>query len=172
MKDIPGYEGLYAVTKDGRVWSYPKPCSSKRGMWLKAIISKHGDKRNSPREYKAVSLRKNKKRKSFLIHRLVAAAFIKNPENKPFVNHIDGNSLNNSALNLEWVTNKENIDHAIKTGLIKRRFADGEIVELLKISKFNSISKIAKAYKISYATLWDILSGRRYAEVAGSPMGR
>lgn len=67
--------------------------------------------------YKVVSLTVDGKSKSILVHRLVATAFIPNPENKPQVNHIDGNKLNNRADNLEWVTQKENIQHAFGTGL-------------------------------------------------------
>lgn len=54
--------------------------------------------------------------KSFRVHRLVAKLFIPNPDEKPIVNHIDGNRQNNNALNLEWVTSKENTQHAIKRG--------------------------------------------------------
>ena len=60
------------------------------------------------------------KGKGYLIHRRVATAFIPNPENKPEVNHIDGNKLNNAAANLEWVTRQENAQHAWRIGLNKK----------------------------------------------------
>ena len=118
MQDITGYEGLYAVTENGRVWSYPKPCSSKNGMWMKLQLFTNRNNRGRPHVQYTVGLTKCGKRTTHLIHRLVAQAFIPNPENKPQINHIDGNPLNNHISNLEWVTNQENAIHASKNGLL------------------------------------------------------
>jgi len=126
MKDVKGYEGLYAVTKDGKVWSYPKSSRNTKGMWLKQHhIEK---KRINGTKYiiASVGLWKNKKRKLFLVHRLVAMAYIPNPENKPDVNHKNGNSLINEDWNLEWNTKFENMQHAERTGL-SNQFTEKQI---------------------------------------------
>lgn len=68
--------------------------------------------------YMHVTIRVNHKPKRVRVHRLVANAFIPNPENKPYVNHIDGIRSNNNLNNLEWVTPAENTQHAVKTGLM------------------------------------------------------
>lgn len=75
--------------------------------------------------------------KHYLVHRLVAKAFIPNPNDKPQVNHIDGNKRNNSVDNLEWVTSKENTAHAFATGLIKheRRLGDHPWAVSLRLSE-------------------------------------
>lgn len=70
--------------------------------------------------YQEIGISCFKKMIWYRVHRLVAQYYIENKDNKPFVNHIDGNKLNNHASNLEWVTHRENMDHAISTGLIKR----------------------------------------------------
>lgn len=97
FKDIEGYEG-YRISSWGKV-SYD-------GILINPQETKKG--------YLRVPLYKNKKRKWFKVHRLVANAFIPNPYNKPQVNHKDGNKQNNSFTNLEWVTDEENKEHQKK----------------------------------------------------------
>ena len=103
IKPVLGYEGLYSITDDGRVWS------------------NHSDKFLSlsrrPNSYLAVSLSKDGKPIKKSVHRLVAETFLLNSKNKPQVNHLDGNKNNNIVSNLEWATRSENGKHAVKIGL-------------------------------------------------------
>ena len=98
-KDIPGYEGVYQVSNTGKVRSLNYRGTGKTKI-LKQSTSKHG--------YKKVVLYKNKKGKTYLVHRLIAQTFIPNPNNWPQVNHKDENKTNNVAWNLEWCTSKYN----------------------------------------------------------------
>lgn len=98
----------YFITEDGKVFNV----QTKR--YLKEQKNKKG--------YSVVRVTVNRVKKTIRIHREVAKAFIPNPENKPQVNHIDGNKDNNNVKNLEWCTNQENADHAIKNGLWENVF--------------------------------------------------
>ena len=105
MKDIPGWEGLYACTTSGNIYSY------RTNKFLSPSKNKRG--------YLHVTFTKDGKRYDYRVQRLVAMTFLENPENKEQVNHIDGNKLNNCLFNLEWVTPEENIEHAKQHGLFK-----------------------------------------------------
>lgn len=97
-KDIPGYEGLYLVTSCGKVWSY------RRQKFLKPADNGHG--------YLYVMLCKDGTQKCRRINRLVAEAYIPNPEGKPEVNHLNQDKYNNCVNNLEWATSSENKQHS------------------------------------------------------------
>ena len=104
MKDIKNYEGLYQVTENGDVWSV------RRNRFLKPYKNQLG--------YLRVVLSKNGILKRYSVHRLVAEAFLDNPDNLPCVNHKDENKLNNNVDNLEWCTIRYN--NCYNDGQIKR----------------------------------------------------
>ena len=116
IKSVVGYEGLYEVTDDGVVFSVDRYTVD--GKRLKRKEIKGGKFSNG---YEFVCLRKDGVNHNCLKHRLVAEAFIKNPDNLPVVNHIDGNIHNNSVENLEWCTQGYNLKHAVDIGLIKNQ---------------------------------------------------
>ena len=119
-KDIENYEGLYQVSNLGRVKSLKRDIINNR-YGVAHIKEKILKPRNDGKGYVRIVLYKNNQKKQFKIHRLVAQTFILNVQNKPFVNHIDGNKQNNKVTNLEWCTCKENNLHAFNTGLNSRK---------------------------------------------------
>lgn len=132
-KDIFNFEGLYQISTEGRVKSLKRTGTYVRSKEFKInykekilvpLINEKG--------YCCVILYKNKKHKRFRIHRIVAAAFIPNPKNKPFVNHINGNPFDNRKLNLEWTTQKENIYHS------KHVTGNGKVISIQKLKKLLS----------------------------------
>lgn len=112
------------------------------------------------------------------IHRLIAEAFIPNPENKPFVNHIDGNKLNNNITNLEWCTNQENVIHAYKMGLCKIKRGEDNHWSKLTNEQAEWIRKhyiprdkqfgsraLGRKFNISHQQILDIVNNKSYKNV-------
>jgi len=112
FKDIKGYEKLYQVSNLGNIKSLPKgDGNGNRERLLKPEVLQYDHT-----SYNRVTLSKEGNTKRFQVHQLVAQAFIPNPDNKPHVNHIDNNGLNNSVDNLEWCTAEENMAHSATQG--------------------------------------------------------
>ena len=110
-------------------------------------------------------------KKAYLVHRLVAEAFIPNPENKPQVNHIDANKLNNNVSNLEWVTPGENRRHAIRMGLIPKHYQNHGVhitrntrkssMATLRIKRNMTQCQVAKAIGVTTAYISQLEHGHR-----------
>ena len=145
MKDIKGYEGLYAITEDGQIWSY------RRNKYLK---------QQQARNYLSIELHKDNNRKNYFIHRLVAETYIPNPHNLPEVNHIDENKYNNCVDNLEWVSHKDNMNH----GTQKER-ASTKCKKRIRCIEtdtvYNSTKEAAEALDIKAPNITACLKGRQ-----------
>lgn len=159
-KDIKGLEGSYQVSNLGRVKSLARVIkrSDNKIQTFKERILKVLPDNNG---YSRVSLPINGKQTKVRIHRLVAKAFIDNPDNRLQVNHIDGNKSNNHITNLEWCTTKENVIHAYKIGLKKptnRKLTEEQILEI-KNSSLKGVV-LTKKFKVSKGLISNIKNNR------------
>lgn len=112
MKDIKNYEGVYQVTENGDVWSV------RRNRFLKLYKNQLG--------YLHICLYKNNKQKSFYVHRLVAEAFLPNPDNLPCVNHKDEDKTNNNVKNLEWCSFSYNNSYGTRIERVSEKNTNGK----------------------------------------------
>lgn len=147
----------YAIDENGIVYG-------KRGKPIKPFIN-HGG-------YEIIPLYFDGIQKAIPVHRLVAYAFVDNPNNKPYVNHIDGNKRNNKSSNLEWVTPSENMKHAInvlgvdlndgrKKQIIATNMSTNEVIEFPSIR--DAARWLNKKFNVSsgVAEIWRVLNGKR-----------
>lgn len=185
MKDIKGWEGLYAITKDGRVWARNRIIPRKTrggkvinkkygGKWLAVNTNKKGD------WYMSIVFQNTRQfRKGYKVHRLVADAFIPNLLGLKEVNHKNGIKTDNRVENLEWVTRKENLAHGLKILPSKDRkiqrgemswchkLTEKDIREIRRLSLLRkswkshdfSNRKLAKQFGVSTPTVWGIING-------------
>ena len=164
-KDIAEYKGLYQISNLGNVKSLNYNHTKKP----KLLTLKHHHS-----GYVMVVLCNDYGNKNCNIHTLVARAFIPNPENKPYVNHIDGNKANNCVSNLEWVTAKENTSHAIKNNLrldsnmrgrmgnnspLKKSVLQCDLVGNV-VNKWECISAAARHFNCSPSAIINCCAGR------------
>lgn len=153
-QDCYVYGEKYQVSNTGLV----------RNKVTKQLIKSHKDKKG----YLRVSLSRNNVQVTVKVHRAVAIAFIENPNNLPQVNHKDGNKGNNEVSNLEWVSNYDNMQHAIENGLTNHvDYAGRKKRPVIRISstgekvRFNSLAEAAKECHVSRSNLCNALKGKR-----------
>lgn len=169
----PNIDGFpaYHVTRGGRVFrivaGLGKGSANGKIKELIGSVYTHG--------YVYVRLRSSGIKRAFRVHRLVATAYIPNPETKPHVNHIDGVKTNNNETNLEWVTTHQNMQHAHTNGLVNNangeraggsKLSDALAIEIQQLLKTNLTKiQIADLYGVNYKMIWSISSGRCWSHL-------
>lgn len=163
-RDIPGYDGMYQVSSHGRVRSWKrhqgKPGKRANPLTLKQTKSTPG--------YLKVNLWKKGVRKTGVIHRLVAELFIPNPENKEYINHLDGDKHNNHVDNIAWCTASENLIHAYEEGLRPRGNMTKKKAKILKkklMSNPEAIDDISKEFQITQIHAQNIIDEKVWAGI-------
>jgi lambda repressor-like predicted transcriptional regulator len=168
-KDIKEFEGTYQVSNRGNVRSLDRTVITNNG-YRRGLKGKNVIKMTDRYGYSYVNLSTSPKYKSKKVHRLVAQAFIPNPENKPQVNHINGIKTDNRVENLEWCTGKENAKHASDNKLTvfgekhpKSILTEQNVLQIRKLYQDGlTIRELSKRYNVAYPTIRDTISKRRW----------
>lgn len=170
-KDIIGFEDSYMISNLGNVkakrkitWNGKCDCTRKEKIMRTNSSSNNG--------YPMVNLKRNGIVKHSLVHRLVANAFIPNQDNKPTVNHIDGNKKNNNVSNLEWATRSEQNIHASKLGLKKfqgihhsqHKLNESQVIIIRDYAKNGTIVN-GSDYGVTQMTIRDIINRRSWKHI-------
>lgn len=167
-KDVCGYEGLYQIDEVGNLFSYP---NSRNKTYRQMVPNLHRD------GYRKVCLYKDGVVKTHMVHRLVAQTFIPNEAGLKQVNHKDGNKLNNSVDNLEWVTPKQNAKHAVANNLggmkdrldkglnLTHRYKEVIMVKDGNLYRFDSVEQAARELDLNMDRITECI--RKEQKVAG-----
>lgn len=151
-KNIKGYEGYYEVSNYGRIKSLKDFRGRNRIYILRQQKNKDG--------YNRVELHKDGKRKTYMVHRLVAEAFIPNPNNLPFINHKNEfEKDNNKVENLEWCTSKYNVNYGTKIDRTKEKL-NIKVKCITTEEIFNSITEASRKYKTYKGRICGCCKGR------------
>lgn len=172
-KAIPDFEGLYEASTAGRIRSLDRHVTGKNGVTKKfsgRIIAPVPMKTG----YVTVALSKEGKAVRYLVHRLVALAFLPNPDNLEEVNHKDGVKHNNALSNLEWMSRVRNIRHAMGMGLIQgmgelnpaAKLTEQQVRQIKELSRLHLHPReIARAFGVKPSTVTDIQTRRSWQHV-------
>ena len=153
-KDIPGFGGLYRVSENGDVISL----KHKKPRILTGSLVRSG--------YMAVNLWHENKAHLRLRHRLVAEAFLENPEDLPQVNHLDHNKENNHVSNLAWCTARENVLHTIRAGKHSRHLSPADVISIRERYKAGeTMQALSKSFNRATSAICEIVNLKTYTHV-------
>ena len=156
-KEIVGYEGLYLISDEGNIIALPKTAKGRNKYCAITVKRKMRPLKKClrgyhPHEYEAITLTKDGESKRYAIHRLVAEAFIPNPDNLPEVNHKDENPLNNRVDNLEWCTRQYNIEYSKAKAVV-------QVKNGVPVGKYKSIKEASRQTGIGRTSINNVLCG-------------